>query len=81
MSPQYTRQPPLDEGTLDPDPLEQLARWLKEAKAAGMVEPTAMTIESNLVWRESYEQVPTTPKVEPLAMAIEALDQPSRTTA
>ena len=44
MSPQYTRQPPLDEAALDPDPLAQLARWLKDAEAAGMFEPTAMTL-------------------------------------
>ena len=41
---QYTRQPPLDETALDTDPLAQLARWLEDAKAAGMIEPTAMTL-------------------------------------
>jgi len=40
----YTRQPPLDEAALDPDPLAQLARWLKDAEGAGMIEPTAMTL-------------------------------------
>jgi pyridoxamine 5'-phosphate oxidase len=44
MSPDYTRQPPLDESGLDPDPMAQLARWLKDAEAAGMIEPTAMTL-------------------------------------
>jgi len=44
MSPQYTRQPPLDEAALDPDPMAQLARWLKDAEGAGMIEPTAMTL-------------------------------------
>jgi pyridoxamine 5'-phosphate oxidase len=42
--PQYTRQPPLDEAAIHKDPLEQLARWLKDAEAAGMIEPTAMTL-------------------------------------
>ena len=41
---QYTRQPPLDESALDADPLAQLARWLEDAKAAGMIEPSAMTL-------------------------------------
>jgi len=40
----YTRQPPLDEAALDADPLAQLARWLKDAEGAGMIEPTAMTL-------------------------------------
>ena len=44
MSPQYTRQPPLDEAALDRDPMAQLARWLKDATDAGMIEPTAMTL-------------------------------------
>lgn len=42
--PQYTRQPPLDEAALDRDPLAQLGRWLEDARAAGMIEPTAMTL-------------------------------------
>jgi pyridoxamine 5'-phosphate oxidase len=42
--PQYTRQPPLDESALDADPMAQLARWLKDAQDAGMIEPTAMTL-------------------------------------
>jgi pyridoxamine 5'-phosphate oxidase len=41
---QYTRQPPLEEAALDADPLAQLARWLKDAQGAGMIEPTAMTL-------------------------------------
>jgi pyridoxamine 5'-phosphate oxidase len=44
MSPQYTRQPPLDEAALERDPMAQLARWLKDAEGAGMIEPTAMTL-------------------------------------
>jgi pyridoxamine 5'-phosphate oxidase len=40
----YTRQGPLDEAALDQDPLAQLARWLKDAQGAGMIEPTAMTL-------------------------------------
>ena len=42
--PQYTRHPSLDEAALDPDPLTQLARWLKDAEGAGMIEPTAMAL-------------------------------------
>jgi pyridoxamine 5'-phosphate oxidase len=41
---QYTRQPPLIESALDADPLAQLARWLDDARAAGMIEPSAMTL-------------------------------------
>ncbi|MGH8482676.1 MAG: pyridoxamine 5'-phosphate oxidase [Nevskiaceae bacterium] len=44
MATQYTHQPPLDEAALKPDPMAQLARWLEEATAAGMIEPTAMTL-------------------------------------
>jgi pyridoxamine 5'-phosphate oxidase len=43
MSRQYT-QGPLDESTLAPEPMQQLARWLKDAEAAGMIEPSAMTL-------------------------------------
>jgi pyridoxamine 5'-phosphate oxidase len=42
--PQYTRQPPLDESALEREPMAQLARWLKDAQAAGMIEPTAMAL-------------------------------------
>lgn len=44
MSPQYERSSPLDEAGLAPEPMAQLARWLKDAEAAGMIEPTAMTL-------------------------------------
>src|SRR5262245_50662844 len=44
MSPQYTRQPPMLEAELDAEPMAQLARWLKDAESAGMIEPTAMTL-------------------------------------
>jgi pyridoxamine 5'-phosphate oxidase len=42
--PQYERGAPLDESALAADPLTQLARWLKDAQDAGMIEPTAMTL-------------------------------------
>jgi pyridoxamine 5'-phosphate oxidase len=42
--PQYERSGPLDETALDRDPLAQLARWLEDAQAAGMIEPSAMTL-------------------------------------
>jgi pyridoxamine 5'-phosphate oxidase len=42
--PQYTQNPPLFEEELAPDPLIQLDRWLGDAQAAAMVEPTAMTL-------------------------------------
>jgi pyridoxamine 5'-phosphate oxidase len=41
---QYTRNPPLDERDLLPDPLAQFERWLTQAGAAGLIEPTAMTL-------------------------------------
>ena len=41
---QFTRQPPLDIGDLDPNPLDQLQRWLDDAVAHQMLEPTAMTL-------------------------------------
>lgn len=41
---QYTRHPPLLESALDRDPLVQLERWLADARAAQMIEPTAMTL-------------------------------------
>lgn len=42
--PQYTRNPPLDESALDPDPLRQFERWLDEAQQEGFYEPTAMAL-------------------------------------
>ena len=42
--PQYTQNPPLDIAALDTDPLGQLQRWLDDAVAAPMIEPTAMTL-------------------------------------
>jgi pyridoxamine 5'-phosphate oxidase len=42
--PQYTQNPPLDIADLDADPLAQLQRWLDDAAAAPMIEPTAMTL-------------------------------------
>ena len=41
---QYTRNPPLDEADLLPDPLAQLEAWIEAARAAGMIEPGAMTL-------------------------------------
>jgi pyridoxamine 5'-phosphate oxidase len=41
---QYTSQGPLEEAAVDADPMAQLARWLKDAEAAGMIEPSAMTL-------------------------------------
>src|SRR3546814_12537505 len=38
--------PPLDIGDLDADPLAQLQRWLTDAIAVPMQEPTAMTLAS-----------------------------------
>jgi len=42
--PQYLRNPPLHERELASDPLIQFESWLKDAAAAGMIEPTAMTL-------------------------------------
>jgi len=42
--PDYTLNKPLLETDLAPDPLAQLAAWLEAARAAGMIEPTAMTL-------------------------------------
>lgn len=44
VMPQYTRNPPLLESTLLDDPRRQFEAWLAEAVAAGMIEPTAMTL-------------------------------------
>ena len=41
---QYTKNPPLIEAEVLRDPFEQFARWLADAGAAGMMEPTAMTL-------------------------------------
>lgn len=41
---QFTLHPPLLETDLDADPLAQIERWLADAVAAGMQEPTAMTL-------------------------------------
>lgn len=41
---QYTRNPPLTETELLPDPLAQLGVWLQAAIDIGMQEPTAMTL-------------------------------------
>lgn len=42
--PQYLRHTAFDEATLAPEPQLQLARWLDDARDAGMIEPTAMTL-------------------------------------
>ena len=41
---QYTRNPPLTRAELDADPMRQLERWIADARDAGMIEPTAMTL-------------------------------------
>jgi pyridoxamine 5'-phosphate oxidase len=41
---QYTRNPPLDEQMLLPDPLAQFETWLADARGSGMMEPTAFTL-------------------------------------
>lgn len=41
---QYSKNPQLSKADLPSDPLLQLQRWLDEAQAAGMIEPTAMTL-------------------------------------
>ena len=41
---QYTKNPPLIEADVQRDPFAQFAAWLADAKAAGMIEPTAMTL-------------------------------------
>lgn len=40
---EYARER-LDERSVDPDPLRQFLVWLDEARAAGVAEPTAMTL-------------------------------------
>ena len=44
MANQYTRNLPLLEADLLPDPLGQFQRWLDDAVRVGMIEPTAMTL-------------------------------------
>jgi pyridoxamine 5'-phosphate oxidase len=41
---QYTRNPPLDESSLAATPQAQFERWLADAVAAEMIEPTAMAL-------------------------------------
>ena len=41
-----SRERPLDEAELDPDPLRQFAAWFEEAGAAGMRAPEAMALAS-----------------------------------
>ena len=41
---QYTKNPPLIETDVAQDPLAQFAMWLADARAIGMIEPTAMTL-------------------------------------
>ncbi len=41
---QYERNPPLNDADVLPDPLAQFERWLADAAAAGLVEPTAMSL-------------------------------------
>lgn len=41
---QFDRNPPLTEADVLPDPLAQFERWLADANAGGLVEPTAMAL-------------------------------------
>jgi pyridoxamine 5'-phosphate oxidase len=41
---QYEKNPPLLESSVAADPLEQFESWLTDARAEGMIEPTAMTL-------------------------------------
>ncbi|MGQ0502063.1 MAG: pyridoxamine 5'-phosphate oxidase [Panacagrimonas sp.] len=41
---QYTQNPPLNEHDLLPEPTAQFQSWLDDARAVGMIEPTAMTL-------------------------------------
>ena len=41
---QYERNPPLNDSDVLPDPLAQFERWLADAAAASLVEPTAMSL-------------------------------------
>jgi pyridoxamine 5'-phosphate oxidase len=41
---QYTLNSPLDESDLLPEPLDQLQNWIQAAEAAGVIDPTAMTL-------------------------------------
>ncbi|PPE74831.1 pyridoxamine 5'-phosphate oxidase [Solimonas fluminis] len=45
---QYTKNSPLGDGELLPDPIAQLAAWLDDAKEAGMIEPTAMALGTSV---------------------------------
>ena len=42
--PSPRRQPELREEDVDPNPFTQFGRWFEQAQAAGLVEPTAMTL-------------------------------------
>jgi len=44
MTQQYTRNSPLSEADLQPDPLAQLELWLQDAREARMIEPGAMAL-------------------------------------
>lgn len=54
---QYTRNPPLLESDLLPDPLQQFQRWLADAEAAGVIEPTAMALATVAAGRPSLRIV------------------------
>ncbi|MDM4768590.1 pyridoxamine 5'-phosphate oxidase [Solimonas sp. SE-A11] len=45
---QYTKNSPLGDGDLLADPIAQLAAWLDDAKAAGLIEPTAMALGTSV---------------------------------
>lgn len=44
MTQQYTRNSPLSEVDMQPDPLAQLELWLQDAREARMIEPGAMAL-------------------------------------
>jgi pyridoxamine 5'-phosphate oxidase len=44
MAAQYTRNPPLNESDVLPDPLAQFERWLADAQKGGIHEPTGMSL-------------------------------------
>lgn len=41
---QYTKNPPLIETTVQPDPVQQFERWFADAEGADILEPTAMVL-------------------------------------
>ncbi|QHS10079.1 pyridoxamine 5'-phosphate oxidase [Sinimarinibacterium sp. NLF-5-8] len=44
--PQYTKNPPLLESHVDPDPIRQFEHWFADAERAQLIDPNAMTLAS-----------------------------------